>query len=76
VKKKRHEELSTAVQNIDDHDLVKRQLFVTEFTYCRHARIRPMRLRSASAGAFTTIVLLPILLTLLQIYAQIGLGSR
>jgi hypothetical protein len=76
VKKRRHEELSTAVKDIDEHDLAKRQLYVTEFTYCRHARIRPMRLRTASAGAFTTVVLLPILLTLLQIYAQIGLGSR
>jgi hypothetical protein len=76
AKASRREDLSRALEDTDQNDLGRMQLFVAEFARCHEARIRPMRLRTASFSALTTVVLLPIALAVLQIYAQVGLGSR
>jgi hypothetical protein len=74
AKARRLEELNNGLQGVDEKDLAQVQLFVSEFARCRAARIQPMRIRSISVGAFASVVLLPIVLTLAQIVAQIGLG--
>ncbi len=69
AKAKRRAELSREVESIDDGDLARVQLLVAEFAHCNNARIRPMRLGTASFSAYATVVLLPIALTMLQIFA-------
>jgi hypothetical protein len=76
AKAKRRAELSRTVDGVDDGDLARVQLLAAEFARCNNARIRPMRLRSASFSAYVTVVLLPIILTLLQVFAPFGLRSR
>ncbi|WP_214109909.1 hypothetical protein [Acrocarpospora catenulata] len=76
AKAARRARLSRALEGVDDSDLERVQLFVAEFERCNNAKIRPMRLRTASFSVFATVVLLPIALTALQIFAQIGAGSH
>lgn len=74
VRQKRLDELTLASQRVGSSDLGPARSFVEEFARCREARINPMRLRTLPSGAFASVVLLPVLLTALQIYAQVGLG--
>jgi hypothetical protein len=76
AKAKRRAELSRTVEGVDDGDLARVQLLAAEFARCNNARIRPMQLRSASFSAYVTVVLLPIILTALQVFAPFGLRSR
>lgn len=76
AKQKRRDYLENAIKGIDEPDLEQFRLYVDEFERCRQARIRPMRLHTTSFSALTTVVFLPIILTLLQIYAEVGLGGR
>jgi len=71
---RRRAELVDLGATIKDHDLERLPMLVAEFTRCRKAHINPMRLSGLPSGAFATVVLLPIILTALQIFAQIGLG--
>ncbi|WP_066366422.1 hypothetical protein [Herbidospora mongoliensis] len=76
AKQARIAELSELLADVDERDLSQVQPLVAEFARTNAARIRPMRLRTVPFGAFATVVLLPIVLTGLQIFAQIGPGSR
>jgi hypothetical protein len=71
---KRLQDLARASQRYGGTDPAQARTFVDEFARCRGARINPMRLRAVPSGAFLSVVLLPILLTALQIYTQAGLG--
>jgi hypothetical protein len=71
---RRRAELVDLGATIKDHDLERLPMLVAEFTRCRKAHINPMRLSGLPSGAFATVVLLPIILTVLQIFAQVGLG--
>ncbi len=71
---RRRAELVALGATIKDHDLGRLPMLVAEFTRCRKAHINPMRLSGLPSGAFATVVLLPIVLTALQIFAQVGLG--
>lgn len=74
ARQKRLEDLARATQAFGGTDPARVRPFIDEFTRCRTARINPMRLRAVPSGAFLSVVLLPILLTALQIYTQVGLG--
>jgi hypothetical protein len=76
ARRRRLDDLMKDVGKIDNNDLGTVQSLVTEITRCRDARINPMRLGRVPLGAFASVVLLPIVLTGLQIYAQVGLGGR
>ena len=76
ARQQRLEKLKLTMAGIDENDLGRVQSFVAEFARCRNARIDPMRLRTVPLGAIASVVLLPITLTALQIYAQVGLGRR
>jgi hypothetical protein len=68
--------LNRQLAEVDPDDLARVQTLVAEFDRCRAAKIRPMRLRTASFGAFATFVLLPVALVVLQVVAEVGLGGR
>lgn len=72
AKSSRQQELSQVASDLDQQDLARMQLLVGEFARCNNARIRPMRLRTVSFGAYVTAVLLPIALTVLQIFTELG----
>jgi hypothetical protein len=74
AKEKRLRELSDMLEHVDQTDLARRQAFVAEFARCREARIRPMSLSRLQASGFTSLILIPVGLTLLQIYLPLGLG--
>jgi hypothetical protein len=76
ARQQRLDELSTAIAGIDRCDVGRVQSFVSEVARCRTARINPTRLGNVPLGAFASVVLLPIMLTTLQIYAEVGLGHR
>jgi hypothetical protein len=76
AKARRRAELSLMADDVDNADLDRVQLLAAEFARCNEARIRPMRLRKASFGAYATVVLLPIILTFLQIFAPFGAHGR
>lgn len=76
ARRQRLEELTQAMAGINQCDIGQVQSFVAEVARCRDARINPTRLRTVPLGAFASLVLLPITLTALQIYAQVGLGHR
>ena len=67
-------ELSDMLLHVDRADLARRQAFIAEFAYLRQARIRPMSLSRLQVSGFTSAILIPIGLTLLQIYLPLGLG--
>jgi hypothetical protein len=76
ARSRRVAELAHAGTRIQADDLARVRSLVEEFARCRAARINPMRLRAVPSGVFVSVVLLPIVLTALQIYAQVGLGRR
>jgi hypothetical protein len=76
ARRQRLDELSAAIADIDRCDIGRVQSFVSEVARCRTARINPTRLGNVPLGAFASLVLLPIMLTTLQIYAEVGLGHR
>jgi hypothetical protein len=76
ARRRRLDDLMKDVGDIDKNDLDTVQSLVAEIARCRDARINPMRLGRVPLGAFASVVLLPIVLTTLQIYAQVGLGGR
>jgi hypothetical protein len=70
----RERELSIMLAEVDARDIGRWQVFVTEFARCREARIRPMSLGRLQLSGFASVVLLPIVLTLLQVFLPLGLG--
>lgn len=74
VKELRLTALSIMLEQVDQTDLARRLAFVNEFARCREARIRPMSLSRLQVSGFTSVILIPIGLTLLQIYLPLGLG--
>jgi hypothetical protein len=70
----RQEALGKALEGVDRTDVEKTQAFVAEFARCRDARIRPMSIGRLSFTGFASVVLLPIGLTLLQIFVPFGIG--
>jgi hypothetical protein len=74
AKELRLRELTDMLRHVDHADLASRQAFIAEFAYLRDARIRPMSLSRLQISGFTSAILIPIGLTLLQIYLPLGLG--
>jgi hypothetical protein len=66
-------ELSEMLMHVERTDLAVRQAFITEFARCREARIRPMALSGLQVSGFTSVILVPIALTVLQTYLSLGL---
>jgi hypothetical protein len=68
AKKRRVYELSCMLEDLPEADLAGRQAFVAEFARCREVRIRPMLLTRLQVSGVTSVILLPIALTLVQVY--------
>jgi len=66
--------ISKALEGTDESDFEKTQAFVAEFARCRNVRIRPMSIGRLTFSGFASLVLLPIGLTLVQIYFPFGFG--
>lgn len=50
--------------------------FIEEIQRCRTARIRPLRLGTASGSTYVVLVVLPVVLTVAQIVFPIKFGGR
>lgn len=67
-------ELTEMLQGVDRANLERRLAFVAEFARCRDARIRPMSLGRLQLSWFMSVILVPVVLTVLQILLPLGLG--
>lgn len=71
AKEHRIEVLKPLIQDDDLEDadrLANAQTVRTEIEYCRSAKIRPLRLRGASASTLFVFIILPVLLAVLQTF--------
>jgi hypothetical protein len=67
-------ELTKMLVRVPPTNLERRLAFVAEFARCRDARIRPMSLGRLQFSWFMSVILVPVVLTILQILLPLGLG--
>lgn len=59
-----------------DTDIERAAPYIAELERCRAARIRPLRLGTASFSTYAVIAILPVLLTAAQIFLPLTFGTR